>query len=117
VEAHQNVSLLIGIDRIIALVKVAIASTRGRPITKRALRACGRSGGALGDGGGIVHIRGAVVTNIAHLLTAKAVPDFMRVARTCVSVTLITTQNLAIKVIAIGDATRPPIIDLRRLKL
>jgi hypothetical protein len=41
----------------------------------------------------------------------------MGVARTCVSVLLITTQNLAVKVIAIGDATRPPIIDLRRLKL
>jgi hypothetical protein len=84
VEAHQNVSLLIGIDRIIALVKVAIAGTRGRAITKRALRARGRSGGALGDGGGIVHIRGAVVANIAHLLTTKAVPDLMGVALRCI---------------------------------
>jgi hypothetical protein len=61
VEAHQNVSLFIGIDRIIALVKVAIAGTRGGPITKRALRARGSSGGALSDGGGI--IRGAIVAN------------------------------------------------------
>jgi hypothetical protein len=79
VEAHQNVSLLIGIDGIIALVKVAIAGTCGRPIAKRALRARGRSGGALGDGRGIVHVRGAVVANIAHLLPAKVVPDLMGV--------------------------------------
>jgi hypothetical protein len=64
VEAHQNVSLLIGIDRIIALVKVAIAGTHGRTITKRALRARGRGGGALGDGAGIVHVRGAVVATL-----------------------------------------------------
>jgi hypothetical protein len=57
-----------------------MASACCDPITKRASRARAGSGGALGNGGGIIQVCGVVVANTPHLLTAEAVTDIMRLA-------------------------------------
>jgi hypothetical protein len=73
-------ALFVRIDGIIGLVKVAIAGPVCRTISKCASCTHRRGSGPLSDKGGIVHIRGAVITHIAQLLAAKPVPDLMWVA-------------------------------------
>ena len=112
------------VDRIVGLIEIGIRRRHvdvrfqdvadGAVIEGAGVRAGGDGRAVLGDGCGIVDVRGAVVADVADGDAVEVIVQLARIAARLVVVGLVALHHLAVHVVDQADRARPPVGDGHR---